>query len=201
CVPVSHPLATFVNSPSDVENPESYLYSLSVQREIARKYIVEIGYTGSRSLKQVNQLQNNPATLTPAQIATVLSTRNSNSIPSVQARRLFPQFGPRVIIGGDAQATYNAGFLSIKRRFANGLTFDVAYTFSKLMSNNDESLGVGAITGGSPQIPQDFANYAAEKRISVFVRTHRFVTNLLYEIPMPAFVEKNAWSKSLLGAF
>ena len=199
--PTFNPLATFVNSPSDVENPESYLYSLSVQREIARRYILEVGYTGSRSLRQINQLQNNPAILTPAQIATVLSTRNSNSIPSVQARRIFPQFGSRVIIGGDAQATYNAGFLSLKRRFANGLTFDIAYTFSKLMSNNDESLGVGAITGGSPQIPQDFGNYAAEKSVSVFDRTHRFVTNFLYEIPMPRFVESNAWSKALLGGF
>ena len=199
--PVFNPLATFVNSPSDVENPESYLYSLSIQREVARKYIFEVGYTGSRSMKGVNQLQNNPAVLTPTQIATVLSTRNSNSIPSAQARRLYPQFGQRVIIGGDAQATYNAGFLSIKRRFASGLTFDVAYTFSKLMSNNDESLGVGAITGGSPQIPQDFANYAAEKSLSVFDRTHRFVTNFLYEIPMPKFVNNNAWSKALLGGF
>lgn len=199
--PVFNPLATFVNSPPDVENPESYLYSLSIQREVARKFIFEVGYTGSRSMKGVNQLQNNPAILTAAQIATVLSTRNSNSIPSAQARRAFPQFGPRVIIGGDAQATYNAGFLSVKRRFASGLTFDVAYTFSKLMSNNDESLGVGAITGGSPQIPQDFSNYAVEKSISVFDRTHRFVTNFLYEIPMPGFIKNNSWANSLIGGF
>src|SRR6185295_17259775 len=29
--PTFNPLATFVNSPSDVQNPESYLYSLSIQ--------------------------------------------------------------------------------------------------------------------------------------------------------------------------
>ena len=55
--PSFNPLATFVNSPTDVKNPESYLYSLSFQREIARQYIVEIGYSGSRSINQVNQLQ------------------------------------------------------------------------------------------------------------------------------------------------
>ena len=199
--PVFNPLATFVNSPPNVENPESYLYSLSVQRELWRQFIIEVGYSGSRSLRGVNQLQNNPAVLTPAQIATVLSTRNSNSIPSVQNRRLFPQFGGRVIIGGDAQATYNAGFLSVKRRFGNGFTFDVAYTFSKLMSNNDESLGVAAITGGSPQVPQDFGNYAAEKSLSVFDRKHRFVTNFLYEVPAPGFIKRNAWSNALINGF
>ena len=109
--------------------------------------------------------------------------------------------GQRVIIGGDAQATYNAGFLSLKRRFANNLTVDVAYTFSKLMSNNDESLGVGAITAGSPQIPQDFSNYAAEKSVSAFSRKHRFVTNFLYEVPMPGFIKNNSWANALIGGF
>jgi hypothetical protein len=69
------------------------------------------------------------------------------------------------------------------------------------MSNNDESLGVGAITTGSPQIPQDFFNYNAEKSLSAFDRTHRFVTNFLYEIPMPGFISDNGLANSLLGGF
>jgi hypothetical protein len=199
--PTFNPLATFVNSPPDMQNPESYLYSLSIQREMARKFVLEVGYTGSRSIDQINQLQNNPATLSDAQIATVLASRNPNSIPSAQARRLFPQFGQRVLIAANAQATYNAGFVSLKKRFTNGLSFDVAYTFSKLMSNNDESLGVGAITTGSPQIPQDFFNYGAEKSLSAFNRTHRFVTNFLYEIPVPGFIESNGFANTILGGF
>jgi len=119
----------------------------------------------------------------------------------VQSRRLFPQFGQRVLIAGNAQGTYNAGFVTLKKRFSQGLSFDVAYTFSRLMSNNDESLGVGAITTGSPQIPQDFFNYNAEKSLSAFDRTHRFVTNFLYEIPMPGFISDNGLANSLLGGF
>jgi len=199
--PTFNPLATFVNSPPDMKNPESYLYSLSIQREIARKFVLEIGYAGSRSINQINQLQNNPAILTDAQIATVLATRNQNSIPSAQARRLFPQFGQRVLIAGNAQATYNAGFASLKKRFSNGLSFDVAYTFSKLISNNDESLGVGAITTGSPQIPQDFFNYAAEKGLSAFDRPHRFVTNFVYEIPTFGLIKRNGTANSLFNGF
>jgi hypothetical protein len=121
--PVFNPLATFVNSPTDVENPESYLYSLSIQRELAKKYIIEVGYTGSRSLKGINQLQNNPAVLTQSQINAVLAAvprtppltgytcpsgsvvaAQSDCAGTVQNRRVFPQWGQRVIIGGDAQA-------------------------------------------------------------------------------------------------
>ena len=199
--PVFNPIATFVNSPEDLKNPESYLYSLSVQREIARQLILEVGYSGSRSINGINQLQANESVLTPAQIQTVLTSRNSNSIPNAQARRVRPQVGSRILIASTAQSTYNAGYVSLKKRFSNNFLFDVAYTFSKLISNNDESLGVASITSGSPQVPQDFNNYAAEKSESAFSRPHRFVVNYLYEVPLPRFLRENAVSNFLLGGF
>jgi outer membrane receptor protein involved in Fe transport len=199
--PTFNPLATFVNSPSNLKNPESYLYSLSFQREFFRQLVMEVGYTGSRSINQINQLQANAPVLTAAQSATVRTTQNANSIPTAQARRLFPQFGGRVLIASEAQGSYNAGYVSLKKRFANNLLFDIAYTYSKLLSNNDESLGVGAITGGSSQVPQDFFDYRSERSVSAFDRTHRFVTNFLYEVPMPGFIERNSFGKVILGGF
>ncbi|MDX6528771.1 MAG: hypothetical protein QOH41_1061 [Blastocatellia bacterium] len=196
---VFSPLATFVNTPSDAKTPYSQLYSLSFQREVHGNYIIEVGYTGSRSTNQVNQLQANPGILTAAQAATVAATGNPNSIPTVQQRRVFPQFGSRVLIDTTAQATYNAGFISVNRRLSRGLQFGVAYTFSKLLSNNDESLGVGAITGGSPQVPQDFFNLGAEKSLSAFDRTHRFVANYIYEPPTPGFAKNNRVLKQMFG--
>jgi len=162
-------------------------------------YIIEVGYTGSRSIDQVNQLQANPGVLTTAQAATVVATGNPNSIPSVQQRRVFPQFGSRVLIDTTAQATYNAGFVSVNRRLSRSLQFGVAYTFSKLLSNNDESLGVNAITGGSPQVPQDFFNIPAEKSLSAFDRTHRFVANHIYEAPTPGFAKNNRALKQMFS--
>ena len=220
--PVFRPTDGFVNSPPDLKNPESYLYSLSIQREIAKQMVVEVGYAGSRSINQINQLQANPATLSQTQINNVLTGRNngrnaqglytcpglgttvsnpSDCAGSAQSRRNFSQFGSRVLIASTAQATYNAGYISVRKRFANNLAFDVAYTRSKLLSNNDESLGVGAITTGSPQIPQDFTNYTPEKSVSAFDRPNRFVVNYLYEVPLPGFLERNALSKALLGGF
>ena len=182
---VFNPLATYVNTPENAVNPYSQLFSLSVQREFMRNYVFEVGYAGSRSKNQINQLQANPGILTEAQAATVRATRDANSIPSLQARRLFPQFGPRVLIATDSHASYNALFASLNKRFSNNLQFGMSYTFSRLLSDNDESLGVGAITLGSPQIPQDFFNVQAEKGLSAFDRKHRFVANFIYEVPAP----------------
>lgn len=203
---VFNPLATFVNSPVDLKTPESHIYSLSAQREYGRSYVLEVGYTGSTSRNQINQLQANNASLTEAQAALVRSTGNPLSIPSVQLRREFPQFGSRVIIASTAKANYNAGFVSFNRKlggegFLRNLNLGIAYTFGKLMSDNDESLGVGAITAGSPQVPQDFKNYKAEWSVSVFDRTQRFVTNYLYEAPTPGFANSNGFLKRVFGGW
>lgn len=203
---VFDPRATYVNSPEDLQMPESHIYSLTLQREFGRNYVLETGYTGSLSRHQVNQLQGNNATLTEAQAAMVRSTGDVLSIPSVQARREFPQFGSRVLIASTAKANYNAGFVSFNRRlggddWAKNIQLGIAYTYSKLMSDNDESLGVGAITAGSPQVPQDFRNYDAEWSVSVFDRTHRFVANYLFEVPTPGFASNNGFLKRVFGGW
>jgi hypothetical protein len=174
---------------------------LSYQRDLSHNFVLEVAYSGSRSLNQINQLQGNAAILTPAQIATVQSTRSFTSIPSVQARRVAPQFGSRVLIATDAQATYNSGFVTLNKRFSRGLQFGIAYTRSKLLSNNDESLGVGSITAGSPQIPQDFFNVKAEKLVG-FRPQNRLVANFVYEVPTPKFgFFQNSVARQIFGGF
>ncbi|MBL8191037.1 MAG: carboxypeptidase regulatory-like domain-containing protein [Acidobacteria bacterium] len=181
--PVFNPLATYVNSPERSVNPKAQSFSFTIQRQFLNDFVVEVGYAGSRGLHGINQLQANPGVLTAAQIATVQQTKDFTSIPALQARRVFPQFGSRTLIATTAQSTYHSGFVSLNKRLSNRLQFTSSYTWSKNMSNNDESLGVGAITAGSPQVPQDFFNINAEKSLSAFDRTHRIAASWLYEVP------------------
>ena len=193
-----NPLNAFVNTQEEARTPYSQLYSFSIQREFARNYVLEVGYTGSRALDQVRQLIVNPSILTEAQAATV---RAGGAIPAIQARRLVPTAGARTIVGPGAQSSYNAGYVTLNKRLSNGLQFGIAYTYSKLMSNNDESLGVAAITNSSPQIPQDSFDLTTEKSLSVFDRTHRFVANYIYDVPTPGFAENNSVLRQLFGGW
>lgn len=201
-----NPLSLFVNTPENAGTPYSQLYSLTTQRELGSDYVLEFGYSGSRSINQINQLEANPATLTEAQAAEVIRTRNQNAIPSAQNRRLDPTIGSRALIATTAQATYNAGLVSLNKRLGNdgllrNLQFGVAYTFSKLLSDNDESLGVTTITAFSPQVPQDFFDIRLEKSLSAFDRPHRFVANYLFEVPTPGFARDNAFLRQVFGGF
>ena len=186
---VFNPLAAWTNSAQNTESPESRFYSLTVQREVGN-YLFEVGYSGSRGAKGINQILINPAILTPEQAATV---RAGGTIPSAQSRRLYPTLGVRTLIpayegpaGNDVEAKskYNAMFVSAKRRLAQGLLVNTAYTYSKWMSNNDASLGEGG-TGQSSQRPQDMFDYAAEWSRSNFDRPHRLAVSYIWEIPGP----------------
>jgi hypothetical protein len=119
------PLGSFTNSPQDIRNPDSKYWSFSIGREVG-DFILEVGYTGSRGGNGVNQIHMNPGTLTPEQAALVAATQYANAIPSLQARRVFPQYGIRTSIpayvgpiGNDVEArsTYH-GATSVNKRCA-----------------------------------------------------------------------------------
>jgi hypothetical protein len=88
-----------------------------------------------------------------------------------------------VLISSDAIANYNAGYIKVDKRLSHGLLVGFNYTYSKNLSNNDESLGVAAITAGSPQIPQDFNNFHSEYGRSAFDRPNRYVVFFNYDVP------------------
>jgi hypothetical protein len=189
---VFNPLAQWVNSAEDTQNPDQRYYSLGWQRELGR-YVFEVGYTGSRGYHGINQIEMNPPVLTAEQAALVAATRNPNIIPGVQARRLYPQYGSRLLIPGyvgpadndvEARSEYNAIFFSANRRFVDGFTFGGSYTYSEFMSNNDASLGEAG-TAGSSQRPQSMFDYEVEWSRSQFDRPHRWVANFVWELPGP----------------
>jgi hypothetical protein len=190
--PEFDPLNAYVNSQQDTENPEQRFYSFSVQREIGNN-VFEIGYSGSRGYKGINQILANPALLSEEQAAAVRAAGDPTVIPSVQERRLFPDIGNRVLIpatvgpGGndvEARSRYNAFFVSGQRRLTNGLQVNASYTWSQYESNNDASLGEGG-TDGSSQRPQNMFDYDAEWSVSQYDRPHRFTAAYLWEIPGP----------------
>jgi hypothetical protein len=202
--PVLNPYATFVNSPTDMQNPTTRFYSFSIQRQFARNYVFELGYTGSSSYAQIRQGQTNPGILTAEQAARVLETRNPNSIPGLVpsaafpvSRRLNPAWGPRVTIEATAKANYNAMFLKLDKRLSSGLTVGGNYTWSANLSDNDESLGVADIVNSSPQVPQDFFNYRNEWSRSVFDRPHRVAGYWNYELPNFLKAWDNGFSRRL----
>jgi hypothetical protein len=104
-----------------------------------------------------------------------------------QALRPFPQFGnidnAENPIGS---VSYNGLQTSIQKRFSNGLTFLVAYTFSKTIGDVDSNIGwqagaENAVFAGS--FFQDYYNTKAQRSVTSSDIPHNLAVSYTYELP------------------
>jgi outer membrane receptor protein involved in Fe transport len=195
--PPFNPLSQFVNSNTDMQNPTNHYWSFSMQRQLSGSLLLELGYSGNRSYHGIRQGRGNPSVLTQAQAAAVLASGNPAAAGSVQSRREDPAVGSRVLIESTANGEYHAGYAQLTKRYSNGLSFGVTYTYSGNFSDNDESLGVAAITASSPQTPQDWRNYRIEWARSVFDRPQRVAGYWVYATQY--FKSRNWFLRNVVG--
>lgn len=203
--------------------PQIAQWNLTLQRQLPGKIFVDVSYAGSSgsgllsTTTDLNQLS--PEALALGQ--TVLETRVTNpfltlpanqrppsnsilgttTVTVAQLLRPYPQFGKVVsFFNNEGHSTYHSGQLKVARRVSKGLTFQFAYTFSKLIDD------ISTITGGTGVAVtnyQDFYNRRAAKSLSTFDATHRIVTNINYELPFgkgKMFLNSGAASK-VFGGF
>jgi hypothetical protein len=130
-------------------------YNLSVQHELMRNTVLEVGYVGTKGDHLLGDININQPTV---------AARLGN--PNTDANALVPFSGYQAIVSRAPVFTsnYNSLQVSLNRRFTQGLTLGVAYTWSKLLTTNpqDRDLGVadaynlkgsyGASTLNTPQI-------------------------------------------------
>lgn len=115
--------------PRDTRWPYVQTWFASLQRELPRNWVVELGYTGSHSLR------------TP-----ILSDYNQ-AFPNLpgqslgtQARRPNQAFGAITWVNPAGQTSYNGFSARAEHRFAGGLYFLNAFTWSKALGNSEQAL-------------------------------------------------------------
>jgi hypothetical protein len=106
--------------------------------------------------------------------------------------------------GGDAY--YNALQLNLIRRFAKGLQYQAAYTWSKTIDITSQSW-LGAVSGQEASGIQNPFDYRAERAVSANDIPSFFTSNVTYDIPfgdkltgVPSTLAKG-WSLNLLTSF
>jgi hypothetical protein len=77
----------------------------------------------------------------------------------------------------DSFSTYHSLQLEIRRRMSKGLQLQANYTFSKALSDTD-----GNVQSTLEQF-HTIRNITIDKHRASFDQTHRFITNLIYELP------------------
>jgi len=176
--------------PPDNKASNHYQWSFDLQRQMPWNTMLTVAYVGSQSRHLDNTITfNNPD---PAFLNT-----------NIQARRPYPfhrsQGEPQTFGTGNiryldsyANGGYNGLQVSYDKRFSAGLTFGLAYTYSKSLGEGyGRNEGAGGVVNGY-QNPRD--RRAARARYGFDV-THNMVYNFVYEAP---FLNR---FKGVAGAF
>ena len=131
-------------------------WSFGVQRELPGQMVLEVDYIGTKSthLDVLSDLNQPIAGVTP-----------------------FPNFGELEYQQAIGDGSYNGLQTSLVRRFAHGLSLDLAYTWSR--SIDDTPAELESNSGGS----QNGRAQAAWRGPSDFDFPQRFVASYVYELP------------------
>ena len=144
-------------------------WNLTLQYLLTKDTLFEAAYHGSKSshlMSAVNYNETNPFPPQPPDFARIFP---------------YPTLGNVFIYESRARANYHALQARLERRFVNGLTFLVSYTFQKTLTDLDSS-SVGVAFGAGAGL-QTIKNIRANYGPAVFDRPHRLVASWLYELP------------------
>jgi hypothetical protein len=182
--------------------PENWNWTLSLQRELPGKFLVEASYNASigihliAGLVNVNQLNSkyiydpviNPLrnlAITDPAVRAAGFTKPYPSFPDNQtldrALRPYPQYANINTWSGNGDrsghSTYHALVLKMERRVSEGIYLQGSYVFSKLLTNAD------VVDAGAPRALDQY-NRQWEKSVSAFDLPHNFKFSYILDAPI-----------------
>ena len=108
----------------------SYLdYNLSVQHQIMPNTVLEVGYVGTKGTHLLGDVDMNQPTV---------ADRLADPTSDVNVIRPFVGYGAIIARIPAFTSNYNSLQVSLNRRFSRGLTLEVGYTWSKLLTTNPQ---------------------------------------------------------------
>lgn len=163
-------------------------WNLTIQRQLTQNLVADIGYIGSHG-------------------SHLAFTTDVNQVPEDKlgpndaAFRPYPQFQSLNGYTTDGISNYDAFQAEVTRRFSNGLLFNVNYTWSHMLSNQDSS-GWGSQQGATPyqRAHDPMANYGP----SNFDVRHMVKGHASYDLPFGKgrrFLNSNRIADQFIGGW
>lgn len=184
--------ATFTGDPlqitrtivgEDFRSPYADQFSLEAQRELAKDWVLRVGYVGTKGTALFQTVDGNPAL-----------PRNSRTEP---LRRQDPTRGIIRLRCNCADSIYHSLQTSLEKRLSNNFSFGLHYTWSSFIDTASEIFNPQP--QGEVAVPQDSFNRDADRARSSYDRPHRFTTNFVYQLPV--FQKQEGFTGRVLGGW
>jgi len=168
-------------------------FSLNLQAELRKGWLVELGYVGSHAahLQRLRSL-NQALDATPQN---PIRNQTSNTLANLATRVPIPGIRPDSLreMESEGSSWYNGLEASLTKRLSHGLQFLASYTFSKTLDT--DGANVNGATTGSVLTLGDQNSPAQRWGRASFDRTHRFVFSTTWTLPSP----EHGIERTLLG--
>ena len=172
-------------------------WNFDVQREIVGGMAVDIAYAGSKGthLPGPNQVLNQLPVEFLAQGASLLTQVPNPFLGQVQLGALaqpnvaraqllrpYPQYtGYNLVAPMNRNSVYHSAQVKVEKRFAQGASMLISYTWAKLISDTD-TLTAWLEPGGGLGV-QNWYNLHAERSVTLYDVPHRAVMSFIYDLP------------------
>jgi hypothetical protein len=175
-----------------------YEWGLQVQEQLAQDLILQVGYMGNKAQNLRSSLENpNNIPLSAFSLGNNLNASVAGNTvgvsspfpgfyslwgagaPISRALRPFPQYSQidaGCCLQNDGMSTYNALLVSLSRRYRNGLSLQVSYTWEKSLTDAESEQP-------EPTTIQNPTNLHQEKAVSTEDLPHTLVLAPLYQLP------------------
>jgi carboxypeptidase family protein/TonB-dependent receptor-like protein len=165
-------------------------YSLNMQTDLSRDFLLQVGYAGTRGTKLIWERGFNEASL--ASSSNPIRGQTTNTVANIPLRVPYEGFASELArnLESAGESWYNALEASVSKRFSHGLQFLASYTFGRTLTNAPDNL-TGAV--GVGEMYGDLNNPRSRYGPDSFTRDQRFIVSYDYQLPGP----KNR--NSLLG--
>jgi hypothetical protein len=161
------PLTLHATGSPAFQVPYSQNWNLSVQRQVLTNTVVEVAYVGSKGTHLLGEIDSN-------QVPLAVRTAPANATTWANAIRPFLGYGPITSIVNGFDSNYHSLQVSGTRRVSRGLTFGVAYTWSRTLTDSPTDRSTA---------PYDTYNFHLDYGPANFSRNQIFVANYVYDLP------------------
>lgn len=164
--------------------PYAQDWNFSVQRAIHKDYLLEVRYVGTKGTHLPRNVDANPAVFGPGATASNADRRRlyADCPATPDPCRLSTVAALKYI----TNSSYQAGQISLSHRYSAGFSFNISYWLSKSIDYLSSMTLAGASSqtlAGENDLAQNPFNLNAERGVSLFDATHRFVASGSWELP------------------
>jgi len=187
------PIGTIRGTPNNSDMPYIQQWSVDVQREMGKDFMVALGYYGSKGthlpgIVDINEVA--PGAAVAAGLIPAGTQVTAALTPRLNAVRPYKGFVAVNTIQNWFNSNYNSMQLSADKRFKGGSLIRLSYTFSHALTDNQSDRSTA---------PQSFYDRAADYGPSQLDRRQILSVNYVYELPF--FRSQNGFVGKALGGW